>query len=1075
MNHFQNIKDVMNRIIQTGTCSGMMNSGIFCKSFIVLLFLFVNLTAIYSQDSSLVKGLILSHLGEPVKNVSVSMEGSDKLPVLTNEKGEFQLVSYSPEDWMLISPTSNYKVKRVYLNKRNSVKIYLTPTDLSSGDDEFIVLEQLLKRRNLAASVSEMEMKNFQKNGSISVDQLLQGRVAGMYVVNRSGMPGSGAVTTIRGLNSLYANNQPLYVVDGIPIVSQGVFNSNLDGYDYNALVNLNPFDISEFNIVKDPSLTALYGSKASNGVIFIQTLKPTATQTTIELDYRNGFSLSPSNLIPQLNGVQHKTLVSELLVSSGIYEEDLIEEYPVLFLEEEDLNYLDYQHNTNWQELIFSNALMTNINLNVKGGDEIARYGLSFGYTDSDGIIKTTNYTGYNLRFVSLLNIFTWLKMDAGVSFNYNSSNLKEAATVTQTSPIFTALAKSPLINPYQYDLARNVLTDLTEIDELGVSNPLATIDNYSASNSNYNFVARFGLDGKFSDKLQLKSKFNLTYNILKERIFMPNRGMELYYDNEAINVAKASNNDITSFFNNTYLTFSQNFGGKHLFTSNTGFNIQSNKYQFDWGLTKNAHENDEYRMIQDGQNDQREIGGLNRNWNWISLYEFVTYSLMDRYLFSGSVSLDGSSRIGDNATNTIRIDSLPFGLFYSAGAAWRLSQESFLKNLSWLEELKLRVAIGKSGNDDIGEASATNYYQAIKFRETVGLFPATVPNDQLTYETVLQINAGLDLGLFGNRFRASLDLFQTTTENMLIFSPLDPYFGYDLRMENGGEMKNTGWEFNTFLRILDLGSFKWDLQANLSSFTNTVTSLKGDQLAYTIPGGEKINMVGAAANSFYGLEYLGVYSTQSEALADGFVNDKGLPFQAGDAKFADISGPAGSPDKVIDAYDRTIIGSSHPELFGGLNNTFYYKRFSLSTMLQFVKGNEVFNYVRYLNESMSSLYNQSTTVLNRWQYEGQTTTIPKAYWQDPMGNSAFSSRWIEDGSYLRLKNVTISYRIPDKFLAFRNAEFYISANNILTFSDYLGYDPEFAFSHSQVHQGVDYGQTPQVRQFLAGIKLGF
>ncbi|MDX1359330.1 MAG: hypothetical protein R3232_10910, partial [Clostridia bacterium] len=553
-------------------------------------------------------------------------------------------------------------------------------------------------------------------------------------------------------------------------------------------------------------------------------------------------------------------------------------------------------------------------------------------------------------------------------------------------------------------------------------------------------------------------------------------NRGMELYYDDEAINVAKASNNDINSFFNNTYLTFNKTFGRKHLITSNSGFNIQSNKYQFDWGLTKNAHENDEYRMIQDGQNDQRELGGLNRNWNWISFYEYVNYSFMDRYLFSASISLDGSSRVGDNAANTLMIDSIPFGVFYSAGAAWRISQESFLRNVSWIEDLKLRFTIGRSGNDDLGEASASNYYEAVKFRQTVGLYPATVANKQLTYESVLQINTGLDIGLFASRYTLSVDLVQSRTKDMLIFSPLESYFGYDFRQENGGEMINSGFEVSTFMRLVDKGLFKWDLQANIASFSNKIIELKGGQLSYPIPGGEKINMEGYPANSFYGLVFTGVYKDQADALADGYVNDKGLPFQAGDARFEDIAGPGGSrPDGIIDENDKTIIGSTQPDLFGGIANAFTYGRFRLSAHIQFSSGNEVFNYMRYRNESMSSIINQSTTVLNRWQQEGQETMIPKAYWNDPLGNSAFSTRWIEDGSYIRLKNVTLSYRIPDKFLAFRNAEFYVSANNILTLSNYLGYDPEFAYSYSPVFQGVDYGQTPQVRQFMVGVKLGF
>jgi hypothetical protein len=243
---------------------------------------------------------------------------------------------------------------------------------------------------------------------------------------------------------------------------------------------------------------------------------------------------------------------------------------------------------------------------------------------------------------------------------------------------------------------------------------------------------------------------------------------------------------------------------------------------------------------------------------------------------------------------------------------------------------------------------------------------------------------------------------------------------------------------------------------------------------LSYEILGGERVNMVDEEANSFYGYIFEGVYSTQAEANEAGLINDRNVPYQAGDAIFRDISGPNGVPDSIINFHDKTILGSSLPEYYGGLQTTISYKNISLNVMFQFVYGNEIFNYVRYQNEQMATMENQSTSTLNRWQYDGQTTDIPRALYDDLQGNAAFSSRWIEDGSYGRIKHVSLSYRIPNEFLAFRNAEFYVSVNNLLTLSNYLGYYPEFAYSHSQIHQGVDYGQTPQSMQFIAGIKLG-
>jgi TonB-linked SusC/RagA family outer membrane protein len=1044
------------------------------RTMLIFSWLVVMAFASYAQDTVMVKGIVYSNKNQPLAGVSVSIAGSIELPVVTNEAGEFTVLSLSGNDWLIFSPTADYKGRRVYLNNRQQMEIYLTPADLASGDDQLLILARPVLKRNIAASYSSLDMKDIYHTPALSIDQYIQGRASGLNVVNRSGSPGSGAYIALRGVNSLNTNNQPLYLIDGIPVIQSGIFGSLIEGYAFNPLMELNPLDISKTTVIKDPAITAAYGSKASNGLILIETLDPSVTQTTIEVDLRSGLSLTPAEYIPQLNASQHKTLMNEVLFTSGQLEENLPYIYPGLYYTEEDKKFIDYQHNTNWQKEIFKNSAFSNVNINVKGGDEIASYGLSFGLINNSGIIKNTKYGGYNLRFVSRLNVFSWLKMNAGVSMNFNKSRLKDAATAELTSPIMASLAKSPLLNPYQYDEQGKEISAISEVDEIGVSNPVAIIQNYEAKNTNASFIASMGIEAAITRKLLLKSKFNLSYNVLKEQIYMPFHGIGHYYDNEVDNVAKLANNEMKSFYNNTYLNYSKMLGEDHSISSMTGFNVQTNTFEFDWGLAKNAPRNDQYRTLGDGQGNLRELGGQNRAWNWFSFYENLFYAYKDKYLVTASISFDGSSRVGDNAANTLKIGSVPFGLFYSGGIAWRLSSEPFLKNKSWLEDLKWRLSYGKTGNDDIGESSASNYYKAVKFRETVGIYPAVLTNSKLTYENVTQINTGIDLSLWGNRFTATVDLFTSQTKNMLIYAPQKSYLGSDLKMENSGKMRNTGWEFSAFTRIKDNGIFKWDIEINLTHVRNKVLDIKGQKIITSLEGAEIVNMEGSPANSYYGYVYKGVYATTEEASNANLLNDKAVHYGAGDAIYADLSGPEGIPDGVIDSDDKTSIGSALPDYNGGFVNAFTYKKFTLSVMLQFIYGNDVFNYVRYKNEKMTGLENQSAKVLSRWQYEGQVTTVPRALWDDPIGNSAFSTRWIEDGSYMRVKNITLSYKIPEKFLTFRYAEFYVSANNIFTFSKYLGYDPEFSFSYSPVQQGIDYGMTPQPRQFIAGIKIG-
>lgn len=1041
----------------------------------VLLIVFLALSGkLYAQE--VVSGTVLSTWGEPIPEVAVSVEGSAELPVVTDSEGTFRLELEDLDCWLMVQPTGNWRARRIFLNQRSELVIYLTGLNQSSGDEELVIFDQKIPRRNIVAAYGVVQVDNQHYGPAMTIDEHMNGQVAGMYTVDRSGAPGSGAMNLIRGTRSVFSGTQPLYIIDGVPLSTYGLFQSNISGFEYNALLGINPFDISQTTVMKDAVLGVSYGSKGSNGLVFIETLSPSVTRTAIDVDLRTGLSLAPSRQLPQMDAGQHKTLMNELLFSSGYEEEVIREAVPGLFIEKGDADYIDYQHNTNWQDYIFENALLYNLNVQVKGGDEIARYGLSFGYMSADGITRNTGYDGYNLRFVSLLNIFTWLKMDASVGLSINTYDIKESAIVSETSPLMSALGKSPLLNPYAYDEDNKELSILADVNDLGVSNPLAVVENFSANNQNYNFTTTFGVEGRINEYMTLNSKFSFNFNILREQLFMPNKGMESYYNDEAYNVVKAANNSMNSLYNNSYLLYNRSFGD-HVISSNTGVHIMSNKYQYDWGLGKNSHPNDEYRAMQDGQDNLREIGGANRNWNWLSFYENLNYSFRDKYLASLSLSLDGSSRLGDEAVGTLKLGGQPFGFFYSAGLAWRVSGESFMQDLNWIEDMKLRVSYGHTGNDDIGESSALDYYEAAKFRETVGLYPALMANNTLSYELINQLNAGVDLSLVGNRFSLSVDYFQSSTSDMIVYNPIEAYFGYDYIIENGGSLVNSGFELSTELGILKGSNFSWDVALAFTSMSNMITEIPGDKVIYSIPGGEKVNEKNFAANSFYGLNYLGVYSDMDDVTEYGnLLDDRGVAYGPGDAIFEDIGGPDGETvkDGRIDDYDKKVIGSPDPDFFTSLATKISYKRWSLSASIQYVHGFEVFNYVRYKNERMIDLSNQSTSVLNRWQYLDQDTNVPRATWADPMGNSDFSTRWIEDGDFLRLRNLTLAYTIPEKWAAFRNAEFYISASNLLTLTNYLGYDPEFSFSYSPVYQGVDYGMMPHPRQFMIGVKLG-
>ena len=430
-------------------------------------------------------------------------------------------------------------------------------------------------------------------------------------------------------------------------------------------------------------------------------------------------------------------------------------------------------------------------------------------------------------------------------------------------------------------------------------------------------------------------------------------------------------------------------------------------------------------------------EIGGDIGNWNWMSIYGNLDYRYKDKYLVGLSMSADGSSRIGKDAVTALTLFNSPFGLFYSINGAWRLSSEPFLNNVSGIDELKLRVSIGLSGNDDIGNYSSRKYYTQVKYRESTGVVLGTSPITDLKFESNQMANLGLDLSILGERVNLTFDYFSIITSDMLIYERQEDYIGYDYLPTNGGKLKNSGFEAGIYSRLIITGDFTFDAGFHISQYINRVTTIKGGSLITPITGGDIYSAPGHPVNSFYGYISEGVFSTQEDASEAALVNSIGLPFRAGDIKYRDISGPGGSPDGVINEFDKTIIGSPNPDFYGGLNLHASYKRWSLSSVMQFVLGHDVYNYLRYQTEKMTGLHNQSTSVLNRWVYDGQVTSVPRSSWNDPLGNSAFSTRWIEDGSYIRVKNITLSYRVPEKFLVFKNARIFASATNVFTWTN--------------------------------------
>lgn len=1019
-----------------------------------------------AQELKVVRGVVLNSNDDPISNVRVTVSGEK--PAYTDSLGRFEINRAEGKDWMSISPLDTYKPKTILLDKQQEMVVYLVDETLDSRFDQLRTPSGFKERGDIIAASKALDMGTNHEQSYTSIDQYLQGRVSGAYVTTNSGMPGGGASVYLRGYSSLLMNNQPLYVVDGIPLENGNIYNELVEGFNYNPLSSIDPNDITELVVLKDAEATALYGMKGANGVICITTLEPKETKTTINVMYRTGLAMAPSQM-PQLDAKQHKNLANEILYSSGLHLEEIKEQYKGLYYTTADDEFVDFSHNTNWQDEVYQNAMMQNVRFSIKGGDAVAKYGLSVAYLKNEGVIKNTSLDRLNIRLVGAFDIFSWLKMDIASSLSTNNSQLKESGVADGTSPILTSLGKSPMLNPFEYDSDGQRLSTIARVESFGVSNPTAVIDLFSGEAKNYRFGASVNFRGDITESIKFKSILGLNTNNLKEYSFIPNRGFSALYDGEVDNATKAQNTFMKSLYNDNQIYYAKTFDKLHSLRAGVGLRWQKTSFDVDRGVGKNTP-SDYYKTLNRGTL-LPEIGAGSRVWTWGSLYANMAYDYANKYLLTATVTGDFSSRVGVDALNTTSVSGNPIANFYSVGGAWRLSEEAMLADMPHVEEIKLRASFGMSGNDDIGETNSYAYYREDQYRETSVLVPGQSTNNQLTYQGKQQFNVGLDLGLFANRLSVTADYFSNKSKDLLLYELKDIYHGHKFYPNNSAVVATSGIELSAMWRMVQSSDFIVDFGFNFSQYASVIDDIsEGDNLIQNYGQLEVINKKDQPVNSFYGYEFQGVYSSYADAQDANMYTERGLAFERGDAIYMN----ADDADNVINKNDKQLLGSFEPDFYGGVFLNASYKGFGLNMFFQGTYGNEIYNYVRYYNERMVDLSNQSVKTMQRWQYDGHETNVPKATAGDPKGNSDFSSRWIEDGSYLRLKELTLTYDFPDSFAGLSGMQIFATATNLLTFTNYTGSDPEFSYSQNLIDQGVDYGNMPLTKQFMIGVKIG-
>ncbi len=1040
-------------------------------------------------ETRTVRGSVIdAATGQPVAGAIVKAAEIDGYSVLTEDDGTYTLKVPVFATSLHIS-TPDHNAVRIGLLKGEEQKTAMLHSATFATDYS--------PQTNVR---SDYISDDFRFTSAINIkDEVQQQLGAQVYTQSRNGTPGIGSTMFIQGLNSLNVNAQPLVVIDGVIIDQQYGRTLLHEGFYNDLLSNVNPADIEKVTVLRNG--TALYGAKGANGVILIQTRRNKSMATRITANVSAGVVLEPK-YVSMMDASQYRGYASELLKSTTTREKsfNFLDERLVKDNGERNYFYDLYHQDTDWKEYVYHTAMTQNYGINVEGGDDVANYNLSVGYSNAQSTLKMNDMDRLNIRFNTDIQLLQRLGVRFDASFSNITRNLRNDGAPstydegTPSSPAFLAYVKSPFLSPYSYgrgrfsdshydtnpeDYLNTALSDYSSYNwRLG--NPAALLEYSDAENKNRfeNSVLNLTVTPKWQFSRNLSLSEHFSYNLVNtsEMLYIPINGTPSYYvasldtycNNEVRSLASKQNSVQSDtrldWFNRYGPHYIHAFGGMRVnwesFTtsSQVGYNTPSDKTPF--MSSSLAHVN---------------VTGVDESWNALSLYAQGEYNYMGRYYLQANLTIDGSSRFGADA-GSLHIFDAAWAIFPGVQASWVISNEPWLAAVKGIDYLKLSAGFDVSGNDDIDYYSARSYFTAGKFLNSVSALSfGGIGNTEIQWETTRRFNVGLEGHFLNNRLGLSANYFHATTDNLLTLQQLGFLSGLDYNWSNGGKLQNTGFDVSANVKVIATKDWQWQVGASMGHYKNQIKELP-DNAQYvdnTVYGATIRTQVGEAANLFYGYKTNGVYATAQEAADDGLyvLGDNGIEhnaFQGGDIKFIDLDG-----NKEINEADRTVIGDPNPDIYGNIFTTLQWKRIKLDARFNYSLGNDVYNYMRQQLEGGSRFMNQTTALNRRWQAEGQQTDIPRITFQDPMGNSRFSDRWIEDGSYLRLKSLTLSYDLPLKSEFIQGLQIWLQGNNLLTFSKYLGSDPESSMSNSVIGMGIDLGRLPQSRSFVAGVKI--
>ncbi len=1009
-----------------------------------------------SAQNIVVKGIVKSSTGEALSGVTVATSAKS---TSTDNAGNFSIEV--PKGASVNFSYIGMVTKTQVFSKSETV--YITLVQDAKVNDAVVVIGYGTKKKSeISTSISSMRSKEIESVVVADAGQALQGKVSGVTIVQGSGAPGGtgGTQIRIRGISSLTGTNNPLIVLDGYPLPDQGADN---------ILNSIGTGDIETIDVLKDAAATSIYGVRATNGVILITTKRGKVGKSNLNVQVYRGFQQA-WRLPTSLNAKQYAILNTEARVASGLA--------PLTKLQDPNAIEAQYGKGTDWLDLIFRGAAMTNATITASGGSEKAQFSISGGYFNQDGIVYNTNFERFNLRFNGDVKISDRIK----VGNTLTMSKYTERGTDTYTafnSVILLGLTAPPTVK------ARNANGGYAgggSEDGFGEPNPIYQLEVPQNKNVKYRINGTIFGEVKLAKFLKFKSTIGGDFVYQENTNFSPatpsTGGRPIILT--GYSSSKSLNPD---YLIENLLTYDSKFGSKHKVKVDLGQSFQESRFSYVY-----ASRNGNFTLpVLDNQVfiplDISQIGngaGEGVSNRFMSLYARANYDFDNRGFFGATIRRDGSSNFAPENR---------FAYFPSASAAWNLSKESFMDNVKFVSNLKVRGSFGYTGNPTLANNGPNNpaYLALINqtFQYTFGNSSGsggTVPgagvsgtfNPDIKWEKTQQIDLGIDGAILDNKVNVNVDIYQRKTKNLILYvSPPLLSGTYQSVPYNTGTLQNRGIDLTFNADVLNAKSpLQWNSNLILTTYRTKVISLglSGplDGTFTRITGGSLRTTQGFAPSYFFGFVTEGIFQNYGEIAKHAIQTagtDPTTSTAPGDIKFKDLNN-----DGVINDQDRTNIGNANPTFTYGFTNNFKYKNFEVNIFLQGSQGNKVLNFSRWYTEGGVSNGNYSNAVIARWTGEGTSNKQPRLAINDPNGNSRVSDRFVEDGSYLRVKNVILAYNLPAKFVnkaKLGNMQIYVSSQNLLTFTNYTGLDPE-------VGGGVDNGFYPQARTILAGIKVG-